>query len=430
MPNFRRLDPDDVSPHHLVNREELVERVSAQMVGFLTDRDTQRGQSWLLHGDKGVGKSIVSRAILRRVEEELVRQGHPGLFVVVDCRRVRTWRDCLRAIVGELRKEMEEKDRFFPRAMTDATVESLRAIVGIVNEILVWDTGELRELQETVTRFSAAAKIVGSATLALLKAEFTLDLSSARSATQTLTGVLRLDERRVSDILRAVCADLTQHDCRPLFYLDNVDELDHRYTTEAERDQVRREVEGIVTIRSMPAALLLNMRSYFSTAFNRVATRNERVDALSAEHLCALVDRRISVEDEPVRSWFAQETIGAHLPQLVEHAGSPFALLKWLRFLGERDRLKEPLSEGDVSDYVSVHFASVPEADLRRVVMAAFRNASGGCSRKDLLVACEGDATLLQQLIELQAVLPVDFWNPISFTLDPELRTAHARWSR
>jgi hypothetical protein len=37
------------------------------------------------------------------------------------------------------------------------------------------------------------------------------------------------------------------------------------------------------------------------------------------------------------------------------------------------------------------------------------------------LAACGDNEAVLNQLQDRQAILPVDFWNPVEFTLDPEL---------
>lgn len=423
MPLLEKLDPEDVNPVHLVNRRELVDRVCAQLGLYLRSRDVEGGQSWLLFGDKGVGKSIVSREILSRVRKDLSGR---TLIVVVDCRRVRTWRDCLRDIIGHLRTEVDEVQRLFPNEVS----ASLRNTVAIINEVVRWDSGELKLLEDTVQRLAGSAKVSGSHSASFLKAEFNLEVTSSRSSTQSFNGSLKLDERRIAAMLSALSRDLFEAGWRPLIYLDNIDELDHRYSTSEERQKVRSEVEGILSLKTAPVALLMNMRSYFATAFNRVATRNEVVEPLPEAELRALLQSRVQFESDSVRTWFDDATTQAGVQNLTKTAGSPFALLKWFRYLAERDQLSGALTPAAAAGYVASHYASVPLDELKTVVTTAFgHGARAVCSRADLLRACGDDETLLTQLVELQAVLPVDFWNPIRFTLDPELHTPHALWN-
>ncbi len=74
--------------------------------------------------------------------------------------------------------------------------------------------------------------------------------------------------------------------------------------------------------------------------------------------------------------------------------------------------------------FLQTDYATVPLATLKRVV-SAFSDLTVPVLRETLVSTC-GSETVMRQLEDLQIVLPCDFWNPIEFTLDPNLAFLHA----
>jgi hypothetical protein len=71
--------------------------------------------------------------------------------------------------------------------------------------------------------------------------------------------------------------------------------------------------------------------------------------------------------------------------------------------------------------FLDTHYATTANAAFGPVLRCFAASSTGRTTRSQLLDALGGNQLVLDQLQDIQAVLPVDFWNPNEFTLDPEL---------
>ncbi len=89
------FDPDDVDSDFLVNREDDVRWLDEGLSAYLKDDRVSAGRSICVLGEKGAGKSILTRAAIRRAEAQFSQD---TLILKVDCRARRNPRDVFRSI--------------------------------------------------------------------------------------------------------------------------------------------------------------------------------------------------------------------------------------------------------------------------------------------------------------------------------------------
>ena len=105
--------------------------------------------------------------------------------------------------------------------------------------------------------------------------------------------------------------------------------------------------------------------------------------------------------------------------------GTPLAFLFWVHHLCEWDFLTPAKLDEGLDQYLWQRFATVPLAVVRAVVPVFSPNPNTPTDRAKVLEACGGNEAVLKQLQDRQVILPVDFWHPTQFTLDPELWFLH-----
>jgi hypothetical protein len=258
----------------------------------------------------------------------------------------------------------------------------------------------------------------------LLSAEHKIELTREERDIRALVGVVTIDEHRVSRMLVALLRDLRDHGLKAVIYLVNVDELDHDYGSEDARRRVRTEVEGVLRLRDAPVAFILNMRTYFAGVLPREVPPPLQLEPLPAAVLVEALDRRAEEEPEPVRQALATPDARAALDRLAAASPTPLAFLDIVHYLLEHDGLTPAGLAPALRRYAQARFTSLDLADLE-AACRAFAGSTRGVERKALVTAL-GDEDILGALELHQAVLPMDFWSPRHFTLDPALQAALA----
>jgi Cdc6-like AAA superfamily ATPase len=425
LPRPLNFSPVDVHPSLLSNRQDEREELLAAVVAFVERGDTDASGIWAVIGDKGIGKTILTRAVL-----DDVRNRCSGTTVVatVDCRNRRDWRHVLAALCSSLLKELRELQEMKPGNKASSDSDALVTEADLLSELARFDTAELSELHQRALTFKASIKTrLARNLLKSLQTELGLDLEREEKTIDSLKGTRSFDEDRLSRALCALCRDIRAAGLGIVIYLDNVDELEHNYGDKDARDRIRRDVEGVLQLTEAPAALILNMRTYFSRVLPRQMTNPPlRIGPLTKEELLRILDKRLKQEDRATQEGFAQPGEREAAEQLAHLAPTVLAFLKWVHFLYQYRYLTLGKLDEGFSKYVYRSYSTLEERQIVRL-MEAFDTPTSKIDRARLLQACEGSETLLHKLEDRQVVLPEDFWSPDSYTLDPMFQVFHLR---
>lgn len=410
------LNPTDINPLQMVDRETLRDEMVARLSGFLALPSPREGYNLTLLGDKGMGKSILTRAVLNEVR---VRHATNTVVLIVDCRTQRSWQATLRALGSELVAALSAARRDRLR-ISDAAFDAAR----LASELARFDQGELKSAHERTLQFKQALRLNTPQTMAeYLRAELNIDISRDEKTVRSMLGSVRIDEARVSTMMIALMRDLVDEGLKLVLYLDNVDELDHRYLTQAAREGVRRDVEGLLRLVEAPIALVLNMRTYFSGVMGRRMDERCFVDRLDEALLIEMLARRLEREPKEARQEIEQRESQEGVRELARLSSTPLAFLTWFKYLFERGALPLSRQEAAMRDRLRTHYASLYAPLIERIV-AAFPTPDAALSREDLLNIAGSDSAL-NRLSEQQVVLPDDFWSAERFRLDPEFQLFH-----
>jgi len=410
MPFLNYLNPASVSPEDMVNRETEERWLRRGLESYLKSPDKGHGRAFCIIGEKGVGKSILTRKVIAELSEIY---SATTLFLIVDCRRFRDQR----GVYGEVARQAVSQLAF--RQDVD---KSLVANARILETIAGFDDVERRELHEHLAQHQMATNLEGGRLLAFLGANFGVSLNLSRKSRESLEGKIRFGGHRLREAVVDFFDDVRQHaGIDVILYLDNIDELDHdAIRSEDERLRVRKETDGLLGLAHAPIGLILNMRTYFASILTREVDNPRVLSRMSVEDHMALVERRLARETEDVQSQLGTETVRQGLRRLAELAPTPLALLEWFRYLCERELHERDDFTSELRGMLADYFASLPINVLERVI-EAFDGPDAPVARARLLAACNENEAVLNQLLLQQVVLPQDFWHPNEFTLAPEL---------
>lgn len=406
--NLRWAEPD---PAYLINRDAERAELYRPLKGFVTaPPDARRGLYMAVIGAKGVGKSIVTLSVLKRLREE-----HSGQVVIVnvDCRRRRGWREVLAGVAEGLRDELYELNAarvHVPDYGFDGA--------SLLRDLAHLDDAKEERLREHILAHTSKGRLGGALELRkLFQMELSVELTEVTKHRGALVGSRSLDDRRVSRLLTGLLTDLHRDGLRVVVFIDNLDELDHSYDTEAARAHVRQEVEGLLQLSDAPIALVVNARTYFAGALGREKDATLRLKPLPPDDLVRVVARRMDFEPLEIQRQMADDDVQAEVAWLCEVSGSPLELLYHVAHRAKAGTLR-PEARANYRTELEASFPSFSFAQLERLVRCFMVEP---VQDRAAVEQALGREPLVREAMRQQLILPVDFWDPVEFTLDPRL---------
>lgn len=414
---FDRFDPADVDPSLLVGRSRDRRWLTEILTRYLALPGAPTGRAICLSGLKGVGKSILTRAVLADLKAE---RGHDTLFLTVDLRACHGRRGVLRAVANTIVRELDGL-----RRATAHISDALMATAQLVRTIARFEDAPVRVAHEQTRPFRAAVELGTQHVLDSLRLTFGLALDLPDKQIKALTGAVRIDDSGLTEALVALFADLRAAGFGVVLYLDNVDELRHgEYRDPEVREVVRGEVEGVLALKAAPIALVLNMRTYYTGVIPREISNTRVLRPLEARELVAILERRLQAERDEIRQAVAGEASQAVVAELARMAPTPLAFLRWFKFLFEESMFDLDLLDDGLRGFLESYYSTVDVETLAAVAWA-FGRPDQPVAHDALVTACDNNRAVLEHLQGRQVVLPRDYWNPTQFTLDPELHFLH-----
>jgi Cdc6-like AAA superfamily ATPase len=418
---LRRYDASAIDPLFLVNRQAELDWLYGTLSTYLTDPDpTARGRlAFCILGEKGVGKTILTRAALYRARQDYSDR---ALFLEVDCRRHRSARHVIDAIA------MAKVTALYDMKATGTAVSNeLLATAQVLATITRFEEADLRDIHQYVEPFKVAANLKGDhALLKALNLSFQVSIERS-SSTRDLAGKVRFDEPRLCDALSSLFHDIRAGGLDVVLYLDNMDELSHHYSTADELQKVRSDTEVLLRLHAAPIILVLNMRTYYSGILPREIANRRVLRNLPVPELLLVLDKRLEGELPAVKQRVEEATTRDATRRLADMAPTPLAFLSWFKTMFEEDALSVEAHASGATRFLDTFYSTTPEA-VWKSIADAFATPDSAITREALLGACARNEALLRQAVDHQGVLPKDFWDLTTcYTLDPELYLIHPR---
>ncbi|MEZ4463954.1 MAG: ATP-binding protein [bacterium] len=417
---FDRLNPTDLDPRQMVDRERDVRWLTEVLSRYLQVAGEAEGRAICVTGEKGVGKSILTRRVLEDLRADFSAN---TLFMTVDCRSCHERRGVLSAVANQAVHELASLHTAGARVP-----ESLLATAQLLRQLSQLDRVELKVAHEQVRQFQLAARLGGRRSLlSALKLNFGVSLELTDREVKSLTGTVNFDDQGIGEALVAMFEDIRSQGFGCVLYLDNIDELRHEYRSAEERDRVRKDVEHVLELKRAPVALVLNMRKYYTGVVSRDISNQRVLRPVPPEVLREILARRLEEERPAICDALATPAATAVTERLSGIAPTPVAYLLWTKFLFEEGFYREErLAEG-FDAYLETQYSNL-DVRVLHALAAAFPEPDAILDASVVLEACAHNRAIFSQMQDRQVILPHDFWNPTQFKLDPELYFLHPKF--
>lgn len=360
-----------------------------------------KGRRLLVHGERGVGKSIT----VRRAVQQLLEERQDFFAITVPGERCTTAKELIARIADELAHQVQERfpgEKDFQRESShvaqmvrvDRTSRSeLRKLGGEVELNIEKDIGLLSFIKLTLGIRGALSKEVGREE----EAEVTMDdVARLELLHQVLTGIARATGQE------------------PLLFVDNLDQL-------TRREQVGGLLTRLLDLDQIPVVITIR-NEFVSADISRGHRTPIRLGELPANLLLKILNRRLEV-DCPDAASLRRKGIKTIGQKLAEVTGNPHAFLLWLDYLCWNTPLRRDRFLEDLQGYVIAHHEVIAE-ETWAVARWFIGRGNKRANRDELIRELNLDADDVAVLEQQGVIIPDDITRPEEnrrYTLSPRL---------
>lgn len=364
-------------PGHLVDRNAERKKLFGKLSEYLDAGS--RGARILVTGDRGVGKSILTRAV---IDEFAVANQDRIVSIRVNGRGV-GYRAFLQAFARDLAQALRPHARRWGKPGIDIWLDELVALT---------NSNQISKAQaESFARKYGAGADVGADTLIYkIAAKFTWE--ETRSLGVTTQSVLNVTDELLHDAVAQTLERLRGAET-PISIVVFYDDLDQAFSAGAGAD-VESGMQRVLELQ--PCLAVAHIRSEaLSANVRRVITDEVSVGPLPPSELLAMLRQRVATaKNNAVRAAFKDDKAYKPFEQLASITGNALAFLRWTRALLSLWGLAPPADWRSDANLREVALEATPTggidaqllADLAQLVDACTLPRHGdGCRWDDLV---------------------------------------------
>jgi len=396
---------DDVAL--IANRDREREDLAATLASFVAPGGPGEGRV-LIRGDRGVGKSILTRAVLADIVSE-----YGPLCVIVDGGKAQHGQDAfLRNLCRDLAKEVSENT-------TDANLATAAEVLRRLARASKVAAKEVRQWSTTL-KFGVNLK---SQLLNSVQFEFGLERAKGHSAMVEESYERDIDAPFLAELLQQMLTDCHNADQFVVIFADNLDQVGYGELDEDVKrvSDLARQIFGLDH-----AVLVANLRTEFVSADLRKLYSVERwIKGLEPQGLLAIAKKRMELAGEKQREALVSAGFDTFTRELSQRTENAWAFLSWLAFLDYEpiDFVKgEEVAalQRSLPRFAVTRFGGLTQAEIERLC-ACFRENPNQTATVADLESKGVDQGLLTRAARYGALIPDLLLSPSTYALCPGL---------
>jgi len=394
------IDPDSIDPALFVNRDKEIVRLKGQIASFIDhNQSVGRTGRFLIMGERGIGKSILSHKILNELKDEVLH-----LQIRVDGRQAKSTFELLQLIAEKLHQDAKQ-------VFTDKTLVGSAELLYRVSRSTTYKVKEVEELQKEVNYKLGTSRTF----LSLIKAEISLGGKHTQNQSLELEYAPKLTEQLLTRMLQAFFDDLMEAQHKVLVFIDNLDQV---ASGQSEKD-VERITQFTTTLMGLERlVLVINLRSEFVPRELARAWRPIRIKGLESEVLLKILDARLerSLEKDVLQA-SKLDDIAQELSKCIDN---PWVFLQWVDYLVNNTEIEPETFGEELNDWVESKYPRPRWGDIQAVIQFFLKHEDGTVLIEEWKNAEFSDSVKRQAKLH-HLIIPDFILEPTEFHLNPEL---------
>lgn len=393
MPIYTRcIQPHSIDPKLFTDREDEYRHIKEVLKGIILAKD-ERERRLLIHGERGMGKSILLRKVLSHLKQEI-----DFIPAIVDGRDSRDAEELLRDICEKLASQLRDEDEYKRNDKAISEISYLDEISRVYTITKGWARSTAAEIE--------AKSGVGIGFLNFFK--LSLGVGGKETEMEELTKTIKteINSRFLRELLSHVIKTIKKE---VVIAIDNLDQIH-------DKDQIAEFVREIFKHRESP--IIATLRSEAITREFRRSFRDPIViKGLSEQALMGILATRI--EECPEKSILKQKlpVIADKLKTVTEN---PLSFLTWIHFLCNNSELNPKKLMDDLEDFILTFYAFDPKK-VSSISKFFLNKGNPFLPKEEIPAQSEFSEDDYEVLIETGILVPDDLYEPRKYRLSPDL---------
>lgn len=384
-----------------VDREKDVKKIKGRLRNMI-DNSHISGRRLCIFGDRGVGKTILIRVILKCLMEET-----NCIALYVDAARRRNSTGLVKEVCNELGDKLRDIFEADERAL--AEIAYMKNISHVNKITRGWMKSTAEELE--------VSGGIGIGFLGFLKASLGLRKGKEMREEIAETVEIEVNIDFLGEMLTNIVGNIKGEKIKDvLICLDNLDQLEVKEEIETLTAEMYKIENALVITVIRSEGMTRNLR--------RNVSAPSEIEGISEEDLMEILGRRLGViASEEERKELKKGGIFEVAQQLTNATDKPYYFLKWLNYLYLNTDINEKPSEYKeyLKGYVEALYRMFGFDELRRL-HELFSENDYGFLPKDKIVEYLGISNgEFNRLLDQEVIIPDNLFNPNDYRLSPDL---------
>ena len=390
MPIYTRcIQPHSIDAKLFTDREEKYRHIKEVLKGIILAKDEEE-RRLLIHGERGVGKSILLRKVLSHLKQEI-----DFIPVIVDGRNSRDAEELLRDICEKLASQLRDEYKD----------EKAICEISYLDEVSRVDTITKGWARSTAAEIEAKSG-VGIGFLNFFKLNLGVGVKEAEAEELTKSITTEINSRFLRELLSYVIKTIKKE---VVVAIDNLDQIH-------DKNQIAEFVREIFKHRQSP--IIATLRSEAITREFRRSFRDPIViEGLPPEKLMNILAKRI--EDCPEKD-ILEQRLSPIADKLKTITDNPLSFLTWIHFLCNNSELNQGNLMDDLKDFVLTFYAYDPEK-VSSISKFFLNKGNRFLPKEEILAQSKIPEDDYEVMVENGILVPDDLYEPRKYRLSPDL---------
>ena len=357
----------------------------------------------MIYGERGVGKSILVRKVIKDISEE-----DEKICITIDGNEARDPEDLLRDICKKLASGLREYFLQKTGGKIDKKIEREIVSLDYISDANLLKESNIKTIAERIE--GEVGQSIGLLDFLSFRAKIAASEGSERGEAREIEQIIdtsfliKLLEKVIDKIQESLDTDI-------LIYVDNLDQLENK-------DSIDDFVTEIIKLKK--AILVVSIR-------REVADRNigrdfkevELIKALTPEELVDVFEYRLKT-DCPKK----KELLDTDLPYIVDTlkgcTGNPLSFLTWLHYLIVDSEIDRSNILENLRGFTKTHYSTFDEAKIRNIAKYYISRDSEFISKKDFTDNTGIDSDMFDMLLDFGVIVPDNKYSPRLFKVSSD----------
>ena len=392
------MRPNSFDTKLFANRDEEYSRIKGKIGMFLDNRDEER-RKLMIYGERGVGKSILIRKIIKDISEE-----RDLISITIDGDEARNPEDLLRDICKNLAGELH--DFYTKNENKNDVIDKEIAFLDYISYAkTLKDTDVITIVERLEGNIEGSIGILNILTLrSKIGAVDGKDHTTSHEIEQSI------DSKFIIKLLENVTEKI--HDFADiLIYIDNLDQLE-------DKDSIDDFVTEIIKLKK-PILVTSMRREVADRNIGRDFKEVQYIEPMTSDGLMLVLKKRLEIgcpkKDELLRTQLLDIA-----EILKDCTGNPLSFLTWLHYLIVDADLDSSGIVNNLRGFTKAHYSTFDEPTIERIAKHFISAGSEFLPKEKIISELGIENDLLEMLDDFGVIIPENRYNTHSYKISSD----------